>query len=79
MGICTVCNFVIDFRLNSLVASVDMSKFKNGRVHFSISGGQIVKLIFCILLTKYLYFSDEEPKKVSHYFITIFIINIETP
>ena len=36
--------------LQSLVASVDMSKFKNGRVHFSISGGQIVRLIFCILL-----------------------------
>ena len=34
----TVCHSVIDFRLKPLCASVDMSKLKDGRVHFRNSG-----------------------------------------
>ena len=30
----TVCHSVFDFRLKPLFASVNMSKFKDGRVHF---------------------------------------------
>ena len=34
----TVCHSVFHFRLQALFASVDMSKFKDGRVHFRNSG-----------------------------------------
>ena len=34
----TVCHSVFDFTLKPLFASVDMSKFKDGRMHFRNSG-----------------------------------------
>ena len=37
----TVCNSVFDFRLKPLFAPVDMSKFKDGRVHQKIRGERV--------------------------------------
>ena len=34
----TVCHSVFDFRLKPLFASVDMAKFRDGRVHLKNSG-----------------------------------------
>ena len=42
----TVCHFVFDFRLKPLFAPVDMSKHKNGGVHFKNSGMKGLKSSF---------------------------------
>ena len=48
----TVCHSVFDFRLKPLFASVDKSKFKNGRVQFRNS--RMKGLIITVLYSKYL-------------------------
>ena len=46
----TVCHYVFDFRLKSLLTRVDLSKFEDGGVHFRNSGLKGFKRLVTLML-----------------------------